>query len=432
MKVVTGRNQSPLYPFSEEVLPGGLTVVAKRTTATPIAAVYLWAKVGAASEPPETAGISHFLEHMFFKGTELRGVGEMDRAIKAMGGYNNAFTGFEYTAYYAVVPAEHFVAAFDLLYDAAVHSRFDPEEIERERQVIKEEIHRSEDNPSSKLSKEFLRTIFPDLPYGRPILGNEASLCRIGREDLLTYRRDFYSPRNIVAVVVGDVEENQVAETIGRVTRDWKDQAKIKPLRPDLSNGGNSSSVRERVVEKDVNLGYWVLGYPTQGRSRIEDVYALEVASTILGSGKSSRLHRRVVEEMKIASSVGSWVLSFESVGTLGIEAEFDPANRDEVETVVVEEVERMGCEPATSEEIEKARRMLISDFAYANETNSNVAATLGRYYAIALVDEAINYTDRIKSVSAEDVLAAMAKYGKSEVCSTTYLKPKTLDGNGK
>jgi len=159
-----GEGTPLLHPFTQKVLSNGLTVFVKEVHETPIVAVYFWARTGSANEPVEINGIAHFFEHMFFKGTEKRGVGEMERAIKALGGHNNAFTGMEYTAYYVVVPSEHFATAFDILYDAMVHSVFDAEEIEKERQVVVEEIHRRDDSPEERLSTVFLNTIFDGTP----------------------------------------------------------------------------------------------------------------------------------------------------------------------------------------------------------------------------------------------------------------------------
>lgn len=416
--------KSPLSPFRKEVLPNGLTVIAKQVTATPIAAVYLWVRAGSVCESPEINGISHFFEHMFFKGTEKRGVGEMDRAIKELGGYNNAFTGFEYTAYYAVVPAESFTTAFEILYDAVTCSKFDPEEIERERQVIKEEIRRHEDNPRSKLFTEFLGTMFQDLPYGRPILGTEASLDRIGREDFLAYLNDFYAPDTTIAVVVGDVEEDRILSTVAEMAGGWKRPAERRRSWPDISYA-MSSGVRTQTVEKAVNVGYWALGFPTLGRSRMEDLHILDVATTILGSGRSCRLHRRLVEEMKIASSIGAWVWPFERAGILGVDAEFLPVRCEEVEAATLAEVERMGREPVRPEEVDKAKRMLLSGFAYANETDSHIANTLGRYQTISTLDEALRYGERIRAVTVGDVQRVMAEYGRREACTVAYIKPK-------
>ena len=399
-------------------------MIAKRVTGTPIVAVYLWARVGAVCEPAELNGISHFFEHMFFKGTDAFGMGEMDRAIKAMGGYNNAFTGLEYTAYYVVVPSEHFASAFEMLFDATVHSRFDLAEIDKERQVINEEIRRSEHNPQSKLQIEFMSAMFRDNPYGRPVLGTEASLARIGREDFLSFLRHFYGPDNMTAVVVGDVEEDGAIEAVAGMTREWVEAGAGHPGWPGV-RFPNQPDGRERVVERDVNVGYWVLGFPTRGRSRMEDVYALDVATTILGSGLSSRLHRGLVEEMKIATAVGAWVWPFAEAGILGFDAKFEPVHHQGVQEAVLEEVEKMGREPVRQDELDKAKRMLTSDFAYGNETNSNIAATLGRYQTVSSLEEGLRYVDKIRKVSAEDVLQAMRTYGRRGFCTVAYLKPR-------
>ena len=142
---------SPIEPFTKTTLENGLDVIVKEVHSAPIVAVYLWCNTGSINESDHEHGISHFYEHMFFKGTEKRGVGEIDRAIKSLGGYNNAFTSKEYTAYYVVLPAENFSLAVDVLVDAIQNPSFPEEEIKKEQGVIKEEINRKEDNPSGKL-----------------------------------------------------------------------------------------------------------------------------------------------------------------------------------------------------------------------------------------------------------------------------------------
>lgn len=419
---------SPLSPFSRSILSNGLTVLFKHVPTSPIVAVYLWVRVGSGLEPPGTNGISHFFEHMFFKGTKRRGVGEMDRAVKELGGYNNAFTGVEYTAYYVVVPRDGFTVAIDLLMDAARNSVFDPAEIERERAVILEEINRQEDTPSQKLHTVFLESIFHGIPYERPILGTAESLARIGREDFQRFLQDYYAPDNVAVAVVGDVTEDCALEEIGHATEGWTPNG--SPRRPCFSFDPDTAARRQdtlsRTIERDVRQVYWAAGFPNAGRAAsVEDNYALDTASTILGSGRSSRLRRRLVEREGIATSVGAWAWPLSMAGVFCIEAEFPPLNSERILEAVIEEVQSLRDDTVGEDELQKAKTILKADYAFSNETNSDIGSTLGRYETLGILDEAMLYGRRIDDVTSEGLREAMSRLcppGNLTVCT---LRPR-------
>ncbi len=416
--------KSPLEPFTRRVLDNGLTVIVKEVHTTPIVAVYFWTRTGSVNESPRLNGISHFFEHMFFKGTVERGVGEMDRAIKELGGYNNAFTGSEYTAYYVVVPSQNFATAFDVLYDATVNSVFDPEEVDRERNVIKEEIKRKEDSPGGKISDMFTEEIFRGSPYQMPILGTDESLDNIGREDFLADLETFYCPNNMVLAIVGDIDEAEIVGEIEKLTSNWKANPEVEAALASFEFEPQEE-IRRQVVEKDVNQGYLLIGFPNLGRKKLDDMYTLDVASTILGEGKSSRLHQRLVEKDQLASVATGWLWPLSMAGTLAIEAEFRDENLKKVEEVVIEEVERMRDELVDEDELNKAKTMIKNDFAYSNETDSNIAGTLGQYETISSVEEALEHVERIEKVTAQDVEQAVNEYCDPNAYTLCYLKPK-------
>ena len=417
------REGTTLHPFTRKVLPNGLTVYVKEVHETPIVAVYFWAHTGTANEPEKINGIAHFFEHMFFKGTRQRGVGEMDRAIKALGGHNNAFTAMEFTAYYVVVPSEHFASAFDILFDAMVHSVFDPEEIEKERQVVVEEIRRRDDSPEDRLSTVFLNTIFDGTPYARAVLGTIESLNRIDREAFVGTLHDFYVPNNVTVVVVGDVKNDAVLAQVEQFTKDWKPNASL-PDRCTPIAFVPQTTIRTKEMEMDVHQTYWMLGFPNMGRIDLKELYVLDVASTILGGGRSSRLYQRLVEQEGLVTSVHAWVWSLTRAGIFGVEAHFPPEHRKQVEQIVFEEIERMKHETVCSGELERAKTMLITDFAYSNETDSDLGETIGHYAILATVEEAVTYPDRIRAVTEEDVRKTFERYCDFGAYTLCCVKP--------
>ena len=396
-------NGSPLEPFAIETLDNGLDVIVKEVHSAPIVAVYLWCNTGSVNEVSRIHGISHFYEHMFFKGTEKRGVGEIDRAIKSLGGYNNAFTSKEYTAYYVVLPSENFSLAADVLVDAIRNSKFPADEIKRESGVICEEINRKEDNPTGKMYEEIFKVLFPGTQYTHPVLGTKETVLSFTREDFKSYLSDFYVPNNMTAVVVGDVDTKEVIEEFRSLTKDWEPK-------PDVAGKAIDFSVEKRdgivgfTLEKDVNMSYVMMAFRTSGQNDLRENMALDVASSVLGEGKSSRLYRRIVVEDQLASSVQVFIYPLKKAGLFVVFGTMDRENVEPFKEVVLEEVEKLRTTPLDSAELEKVKTMLIADFQFANETNSDIAQTLGHYHILGNLGDVLRYEQNIKDVTASDV----------------------------
>ncbi|NOX96478.1 MAG: insulinase family protein [Nitrospirae bacterium] len=420
------QSYSSLAPFTKKVLDNGLTVIVKEVHSTPIVAVYFWVNTGSVNENPKIMGISHFYEHMFFKGTERRKVGDMDRIIKGLGGYNNAFTSVEYTSYYVVVPSENFSTAFDILFDALTKSVFPPVEVDKEREVVKREIDRSEDIPLNKLSNEFRAEIFKGTPYAQPVLGTQETLDGIGRRELLKYKRNFYVPNNMSVVVVGNINTDEVITQIKEATRDFKPDPQVKSRLAHFTFIPQEK-IREKTFEKDVKQTYMLLGFPDYGRANMKEVYVLDVASTILGGGRSSRLYQRLLEKEGLVTSVSAWIWPLKEAGVFAVQAVFSPKNFERVKTEVLEEVGKMREEPISEKELKRAKMMLKADFAFSNETDAAMAATLGRYETIAQAKDALVYVQEIDKVTVADIKRVMSKYARGNnytLCAIVPRKP--------
>ncbi|MFH1007864.1 MAG: pitrilysin family protein [Candidatus Latescibacterota bacterium] len=424
-----GEETTGLHGLTQRTLPNGLTIYVKEAHDTPIVAVYFWVRFGSANEPEELGGIAHFLEHMFFKGTKKRGMGEMDRAIKALGGVNNAFTEMEYTAYFVVVPSEHFATAFDILHDAMVDSVFDPEEIEKERQVVVEEIHQRDDSPEELLGTAFVSKIFEGTPYARSVLGTSESLDRIDREAFQQTLHNFYVPNNVTIVVVGDVATDLVFEQVEQTTQGWEPNPSLSERTVPISFVPQTG-IRTREMTMDVNQTYWMMGFPNMGLLDPEDLVVLDVASTILGGGASSPLHQRLVEQEGLVTSVSAWVWSLTRAGIFGVEAHFPPQHEKRVEEIVFEEIDRLKRETADTDALERAKTMLVTEFAYANETDSDLGETIGHYATVTTVEEAVTYPGRIRAVTSEAVRRAVARYCDFGAYTSCSVKPNGCGEN--
>lgn len=395
---------STIEPFTKVTLKNGLDVIVKEVHSAPIVAVYFWCNTGSVNESERIWGISHFYEHMFFKGTEKRGVGEIDRAVKALGGYNNAFTSQEYTAYYVVLPSENFSLAADVLADAIKNSKFPDDEIKKELGVITEEINRKEDDPTGKLYEELFKIMFPGTPYAHPVLGTKESISGLTREDFKSYLAKFYVPNNMTAVVVGDVKTRNAIDEIERLTKDWKPNPEIDK-KADIVMEDDHGGIRGFTLEKDVNMSYVVLAFKTSGLSDPRENAVMDAVSTMLGEGRSSRLYKRIVEKEQIANSVSAFIHPMRHAGIIAVTGTMDRENVPRFRDVVLDEIAKLGKEPTSGEELAKSKSMLKADFAFGNETDSDIAGTLGYYNISGMLERASSYERTIDSVTPDEVM---------------------------
>ncbi|MFQ6103307.1 MAG: M16 family metallopeptidase [Candidatus Glassbacteria bacterium] len=413
----------PAAPFYRAQLPNGTTVIVKVNHRLPVIAMDCWVKTGTVNEERTLNGISHFYEHMFFKGTEKHPLGELDRLVKEMGGYNNAATSNEYTHYYIVLPGSLSGHAVELLADAIYNGHFVEEDIDRERMVVKEEINRAEDDPASKLYTLLFENCFSGTPYAMPVLGKKESLDRVTSNELEDYHRKFYVPENITVVISGDVDPDEALEVAeehfgameGRSAPGW---AKIEARKPE--------SVTEAVVKKDVKQVYLALGFLTDGFiSDRNAVVALDVAASALGEGRSSRLHQELVEKKKLAVSIGTWNWDMRAAGVFWIDAILRPDKIEEAERAIFDELDRFLEEGATEWEMGKVKSMIKADQLYDLQGNAAIAGLLG-FYETDFDDasEALAYLKMVEEVNVDRLHESFAEIYDKERFVKTLIVP--------
>jgi zinc protease len=411
---------SSLAPFHRTTIGNGLTLLVREMPHSAVANVAIWCRTGAAHEPEGLSGISHFLEHMYFKGTARYGPGDMDRVIKGLGGTNNAATSLEYTSYFASVPADNYPLALEVLADALLHSRFDPAEIERERAVILEEIGRKEDSPQGKLFVEFQAALGDSTPYGRPILGTPESLARIDHDAFVHYLGARYTAPNLCLVATGRVTRDEVAarasEILAAVPRGALNVVTPFTWAP-LPRA-------ERRIAKDVRHTYLMLGFRTPGLGALDESYALEMAAAILGRGRSSRLGQRLREELGIVTAVSAWTWDLSAGGMLVVNAGFEPDREAQVLSEIEATLIRLGRELASQDELARARIVSIADFHFATETPSDVSATLGQFHVARQAEDALDYIPRLGRVTAEAVRDAARRWLSLDNAVVTVMSP--------
>jgi zinc protease len=401
------RKDSSLVPYTKTVLDNGLTVVVKEVHSAPIVAVDIWVGAGARNEPPELAGISHFFEHMLFKGTQKRKVGEIGKAIQSVGGYLNAATSLDYTHYYVVVPSEYSKMALEVEADAVLNSVFDPREIERERKVILEEMSLKHDDPMSHIGWLACQQVFKGTPYGHDVLGTPETLASFTRETFVKYHRQYYVPNNMVVAVVGDIHTGTVISQLKELFK----TAKPADLRgvPEFEIPV-LSQVNQVQATMQVDQNYFYLGFPAPSQYS-GDAPALTVLSVILGGGQSSRLYRDLREDKKLINTVSAGYQAYHQIGMFAIYAQaqkLDPAEfRKEIDRTLRELLEQ----GVTQAELAKAKSVLRSQWAYATETDADIAALLGEYELNGSTEDAQVFEEALQNVTKEDIRRVARKY---------------------
>jgi predicted Zn-dependent peptidase len=358
----------------KEELPNGLTLLTESMPDVRSVTIGVWLRRGSRNEPRSVNGISHFIEHLVFKGTESRTAREIALAMDSVGGQMDAFTSKEYTCFYAKVLDEHQDGAIDLLADIVQRPRFDPIELERERQVVLEEIRMVEDTPDDVIYDLFAQACFPDHTLGRPIQGTAETVSAMSRRQLLRYFRRSYRPEHMLIAAAGNLRHARVARLVRRAFGALERGRDATPRGP-RPRPATVLVKRPRRELEQVHLLMGLPAYPEGHAAR----FPLYVFNAILGGTMSSRLFQRIREERGLAYSVFSALNGFADTGFLVIYAATSPANAPIVVRLVAEELRALrdrGPEPA---ELEVAREHLKGSLMLALESTSSRMSNLAR-----------------------------------------------------
>ena len=385
--------------IKQHLLPNGIRLIYEKMEHVRSVSMGVWVDTGSVRENSETAGASHLIEHMVFKGTERRNAEQIAIEMDAVGGNINAFTSKENTCFYAKVLDEHLDLVSDVLSDLTFHSVFDPEELKKEQGVVLEEILMNEDSPEDLSGEESNMLFFGDEALASPILGSKESVRAFTRESLLAYKNEFYVPNNIVVSCAGNFEEQALIDSVTK----WFDvPASARATTPVLQRfpGGK----REKLVEKDVEQVHICLTLPGFARDS-EGQYPLAVLSNILGGSMSSRLFQSIREKLGLAYSVYSYPTSYTGTGTLTLYAGTGEKQAKEVLSRMVEEMERVRKEGVTKEELMRCRDQLKGSYLLGMESSGARMNALGKTLLLQKREYSEQETlRRIECVTMEDI----------------------------
>ena len=384
----------------KHVLPSGLTVLIETLPYVRSVALGYYLRSGSAVETEEHGGASHFLEHLVFKGTERRNTTEIAQVIDILGGDVDAFTGKEYTSFYAHVLDEQVELALDLLTDIVVSPRFTEADLESERSVILEEIKMVEDTPDDLVHEIFVTSFWPNHPLGRPILGTEETVNRLRRDDIRAHYEETFHPSNMIFAASGNVRPEQIIPFLEKAfARDSRAQSRNDWSAPEPNQ---HVILREKRELEQVHLCLGSRGFPQQGNER----YAAAIFNTILGGGMSSRLFQRIREKEGLVYSVMSYHNGYLTGGYQAVYAACVPKNLKRVLMLTLEEMRNMKQSGATNAELEAAKLHLKGSVLLSLESTVSRMSGIARqeyYYGRQFSpDEIIQHID---AVSLEDIL---------------------------
>ena len=410
-------------PPEREVLPNGLTLLLKPDPAATVASVQVWVKTGSQHEHAQLgAGLSHYLEHMLFKGTERREGRQISVTVQAHGGYINAYTSFDRTVYYIDIPGEHVAVAIDVLADAVLRSTLPADEVEKEKQVILREIDMGLDDPDQRLWQTLFETAFHEHPYQYPIIGHRDVFAAVDRAALASYYRERYVPNNLVVVVAGGFDRTlvraQVQEHFGRASRQRLAPIFIPPEPAALAP-------RVRHLEEDVEIVRAVLAWPVPGLAHADSA-ALDVLAMVLGHGDSSILWQAAREKARVVHTIDASNWNPGSTGLFTISCTCEPAQREPALRVIERTLRSLLERGLTTGQVRKAVRQLVVAEINSRRTVSGQAARLGvAEVVVGDLDFSRTYFNRLRSVTPAALRRVLREYLVNERRTLVTLNPK-------
>lgn len=420
-------------------LSNGLTVLAKEAHSAPVASFWIWYRVGSRNERLGTTGASHWVEHMLFKGTSTFPRGAADKAIARNGGVSNGMTWYDFTTYYATLPADRVELALRIESDRAAHSLFDPDEVALERTVIISERQGHENNPELLLNEELMASAFRVHPYGNQTIGHLCDLETMTRDQLFNHYKTYYAPGNGVAVVTGDFEAEEILDLVNHHFGTLPDAPDVPPV---TACEPPQKGERRVVYEGDGNVPYLQMAFHAPAIHE-SDFFALTVVDAILSgasglalfggstTNKSSRLYKALVTAELAVGVSGSLVPTVDPYVYRLSATVRSGHTLPEVEAAVEEELARIAGETISREELDKAIKQTKAQFAYSSESVTGQALWLGFSEMVADYTWFESYVSNLSAITVEDVQRAAQTYLKKSNRTTGWYVPSQQTSGG-
>jgi len=402
-------------------LNNGQTVVIKEIHSNPIVTVDTWVKTGSVNENDKNNGVSHFLEHLLFKGTKKYKVGEVDKILESKGGHFNAATSKDFTHFYITLPSQYFDTALDLHSDMMLNAQIPEAELDRERKVVQEEIRRADDSPERIQSDNITKILFKSHPYRYDTLGTPEIIGSIPRSEILNYYHKWYVPSNMITVVVGDIDTNKALNLVKQkfgASMTAKSPHSIYKREPEIKKPV------EIIAKGNYNVAYLDIAFKGMPITDQKDNNALDIAASILGSGRTSRLYQNVKDKLNVVTSIEAGNESLKDDSIFIIDANLDPQNYTIAKEAIVKEIEKLKL-GITQEELIRAKTQLQRQFLYGSESSESIANSIGYTMTITNnIDYYTKYIESLNKITATDVKNVANKYLSTSKMAIAGLLP--------
>lgn len=400
-------------------LKNGLNVLLVESHKSPVVSVQMWVKTGSADESKGIEGISHFIEHLVFKGTEKYGVGSIASAVEGSGGVLNAYTTFDQTVFYVTLSKSFVETGLDVISEMMGRPKFDSAEIDNEREVVIEEIKRAIDNPHQQASRLLFSNAYKMHPYGIPVIGYDENIRKLTREEIINYYESRYLPQNMNLVVVGDFKTNEMKKKLEQ----YFGSLKKKKLR-NVARKLEPTQTKDRIEIKatEFNESYLYLSWPTT-KIKHKDATALSVVAMILGQGESSRLVQKLRNDKQLVNSVGASTFSPKEQGFIALSASLNNSKLADVVLQMSEELKNFLAFGPTESELRRAINLIESDRYYSMETVDGLAGLYGHY---EFLYNDYRYFERtmkeLSRLTTKELVRVAKKYFQPNKMCVTYL----------
>jgi len=428
LTLVKPSSPPPLNSPTLHRLENGLTIVAEQM---PVDAVNLslWLNVGSADEPDSINGMAHFLEHMVFKGTEQLQIGEFERLIEQRGAVANAATSQDYTYYYITTAPQDFSELAPLQLDVVLNASIPDNAFHQEKLVVLEEIRRSQDSPQRRTFQRSMEVAFEQLPYRRSVLGPASSVGKLTPQQMRDFHRTCYQPAAMTAVAIGNLPTEQLIQTVieGLPSsqssesfagdRSWDTvELSSSRLHPELLSSpvepAFDTNVRREFVDPTLQQARLVMLWRVPGMIDLQQTYALDILSAVLGHGRMARLTQDLREQQGLVSYISVRNMTQRLQGTFCISVQLPPENLAVVERAIAQHIHRLQTQLVTNAEIERIRNQIANRFIFGNESPCDRASLYG-YYSSLVGDltPALSYPARLQALDANDLQTAAQTY---------------------
>lgn len=401
-------------------LSNGMPVILREFKAAPVVACQLWVKAGSADERPDEAGLAHVIEHMVFKGTAKRGVGEITRDIESAGGSINAWTSLDETVFHVTLASQYLADGLEVLSDAVLNPLFDEHELDRELSVICEEIRMGKDSPERMASSELFTAMFRKHPYGRPVIGFQETVESFTAQQVRDFYRRWYTPANMMLMVVGDFEESTLLPLLeayfgeGKKTRSPR---RITRVAEPVQKGHRIRFHSMNTSECSLALGFRIPGF------QHDDIAGLDVLGALLGQGASSRLELEIGRRLGLSSEISAVCYTPLDAGVCGVFAKAPIGELLPLTEEISRQIAQLTRKLCSAEEVEKAKKLVLSEEAYSLETVDGQARKLGYYQ---LYCDSNDYEDRyvsaVRGVTPVQIRDLATKYLNGAVSASVIL----------